>query len=231
MRKHTLTTLCFCTLVLTTCHTGSADIIVTNNRAGFISSLDSTLINENLEGFSGSDVDFENSSVNASSFGSPLSGFDVSHTGDEIVTQFVNGTFTNNEQTGNPGVDIQFLLDLAGVTGAFGSQSNQADSGVIAVTLPGVNAFGFDTFGFNDQGLSFLLDPQTLGVELGVLTTILDSAGNTLEVAIDPTDTFFGVTSTQGDIESITFSAVPTFATSGVEFIAIDNFNRNKLYT
>lgn len=217
MKKISILHVCFCSILLATCQIGSADIITTNNRSAFISSLDTTFINEDLEGFAGSDVDFDNSSVN-------LPGFTVSQSGDEFTTQFINGTFTNSGETGNPGVDIQFIVDVIGPDIFNSGTSNQADSSVIAVTLGGVNSFGFDTFGFNDQGLSLLQNPQALGLELGVLTTVVDTLGNSQSFVVDPTDTFFGVTSTHADIATITFTAEPLFATQGGEFFAVDNF-------
>lgn len=203
----------------------AATFITFNDRADFLDALDAILIDDNLNRYN-NDIDFENTSVNTLTPGNPLLGFDVSHTGDEITTQFVNGTLTNSTNTGNPTPDIQFLLDLAGVNGAFGSFSNQADTGTVTVQTAGVNAFGFDAFGFNDQGQSFLQDPGALGTEMGVITKVLDSAGNMEEFTVLSTDDFFGVITTApgATIEDIVFSATTTYANSGTEFIAIDNF-------
>ncbi|QDT70207.1 hypothetical protein MalM25_31530 [Planctomycetes bacterium MalM25] len=203
----------------------AATFITFNNRADFLDALDATLIDDNLNRYN-NDIDFENTTVNTVSPGNPLLGFDVSHSGDEITTQFVNGTLTNMANTGNPTPDLQFLLDLAGVPGAFGSNSNQADTGTITVQTAGVNAFGFDAFGFNDQGQSFLVDPGTLGNEMGVITKVLDSAGNMQDFTIQASDAFFGVITTApgATIEDIVFSATTTYANSGTEFIAMDNF-------
>ncbi len=219
----TTTTLAALTAAALVAGSASAQFVTYNDRAAFLAALDSTLIDDDLERY-GSDIDFDNSTVNTVSPGNPLQGFDASHTGDEVTTQFVNGSLTNSTETGNPGIDMQFLLDLAGVTGAFGSQSNVADVATITVQTAGVNAFGFDTFGFNDQGLAFLQSPQALGVEMGVATTVTDTAGNTVNFTVNPDDPFFGIVGYENPIDTVTFSAIPTFANSGTEFIAIDNF-------
>ncbi|MEO0483378.1 MAG: PEP-CTERM sorting domain-containing protein [Planctomycetota bacterium] len=223
MHAITLSTLTATVVVAAAGRAASAQFVSFNDRAAFLAALDTTLIDDDLEQFAGADVDFENSSANASSPGPLLGGFDVSHSGDEVTTQFVNGSLTNSVNTGNPGVDIQFILDLAGTTGAFGGFSNQADTGTITVQTAGVNAMGFDAFGFNDQGLSFLADPQALGTEMGVLTTVQDTLGNTSSFTINASDPFFGVVGLAAPIDFITFEAVTTFANSGVEFISIDN--------
>lgn len=213
-------------VLLASAQVATAQFVTFNNRADFLAALSSTLIDDDLNRYAPNDIDFENTSVNTVSAGNPLMGFDVSHVGDEITTQFVNGSLTNMTNTGNPTPDMQFLLDLAGVTGAFGSTSNVADSATITVQTAGVNAFGFDTFGFNDQGQSFLVDPGTLGVEMGVTTTVMDSLGNSENITVAASDPFFGVVAfTPGaQLSTIAFSANTTFATSGTEFIAIDNF-------
>ncbi len=222
MKKTTLYTAAM--LLLASAQVATAQFVTFNDRSAFLAALDSTLINDDLNRYAPNDVDFENTTANTVSPGNPLMGFDASHVGDEITTQFVNGTLTNMANTGNPTPDMQFLLDLAGTTGAFGSTSNVADTATLTVQTAGANAFGFDTFGFNDQGQSFLVDPGTLGVEMGVLTTVTDTLGNTQSFTVAASDPFFGVVGTVTPIDTITFSAVTTFASSGTEFIAIDNF-------
>ena len=220
----TTTVICTVVVVLACTNVSTAQFVTFNNRAAFESALNSTLINDGLDRYLGNDIDFDNSSVNTVAAANPLMGFDVSHAGDEITTQFVNGSLTNMQNTGNATPDIQFLLDLAGVNGAFGVTSNVADTATVAVQTASVNAFGFDTFGFNDQGQSFVVDPGALGIEMGVLTTVTDAMGNMQSFTVAAEDAFFGVVGTMSPIDTITFSAVPTFATSGTEFIAIDNF-------
>ncbi len=200
------------------------DFTAYNDRAAFLAAVDTVLIDDDLERYAPNDTDFENTSVNTLLPGNPLMGFDVAHVGDEITTQFVNGTMTNGSETGNPGVDIQFLLDLAGVTGAFGSFSNVADMATITVQTAGADAFGFDTFGFNDQGQALLTSPGALGNEMGVMLTVYDTLGNSAMFTVNATDPFFGVVGCVAPIDRIELDAIAMFAPDGTEFVAIDNF-------
>lgn len=210
-------------LFVVSCHSVFAVDITYSDRATFIAALDSTTIEEDLEQITG-ELDFDNSSVNTVSPGA-LTGFDVSHSGDEQTTQFVDGNgAVNGAAVGNTTSSIQLIVDFAGTTGAFGANSNAADIGQITIDAGGVNAFGFDTYLFNDQGLDIIGSPQALGLEPGVLTTVEDVLGNQQSYTINSTDRFFGVVSTDAAISTITFAATPTYSSSGGELIAIDNF-------
>jgi len=196
----------------------SAAFITFDNRADFVAALGSTLIDDNVNQFSGLELDFENSSVNTVTPGPTLGGFDVSHSGDESITQFVDGNNLNTGAIGSTPVTIQLIIDQNGAPGLFGNTNNLSDTGSISITTPGITAFGFDTFILNDGGSGALLGPEDGAdfiVNAGAMSQTFTPAAN---------QPFFGVISTGDDLTSIDLVITSGAAAGGFEIIAMDNF-------